>query len=144
MKRYLFCSLLFIVYQNCLCQDVLARQAPIDKKMKSVEVIDIKNKKNNKANNLKILSYKVIENNDEKYWMIYKYRQGKDIIQVDTIYDYNYGYGTKTERIVNRSNRKNYSNNKLNKNQEYFIKWEEKFLKRFSDFIIEYFKAISK
>ena len=53
MKRYLFCSLLFIVYQNCLCQDVLARQAPIDKKMKSVEVIDIKNKKNNKANNLK-------------------------------------------------------------------------------------------
>lgn len=144
MKRYLFCSLLFIVYQNCLCQDVLARQAPIDKKMKSVEVIDIKNKKNNKANNLKILSYKVIENNDEKYWMIYKYRKGKDIIQVDTIYDYNYGYGTKTERIVNRSNRKNYSNNKLNKNQEYFIKWEEKFLKRFSDFIIEYFKAISK
>lgn len=142
MRRFLFCSLLFAICQNCFCQDLLARQAPIDKKMKSVEVIDIKNKKNNKANNLKILSYKIIEDNDEKYWMRYKYRKGKDIIQVDTIYNYYGDYGTKTERIV--SNRKNYSNNKLNKKQEDFLKWEEKFLKRFSNFVIEYFKAISK
>lgn len=144
MKSLLFCSLLFAVCQNCYCQDLLARQAPIDKKMKSVEVIDIKNRMNNKANNLKILNYKVIEDNDKKYWMRYKYRKGKNIIQVDTIYDYYYRCGIKTEEVVNRLNRKSYSKNKLNKKQEDFLKWEKKFLERLSNFAIEYFKAINK
>lgn len=142
MRRFLFCSLLFAVCHNGFCQDLLARQAPIDKKMKSVEVIGIKN--NNKVNNLKILSYKIIEDNDEKYWMKYKYRKGKNIIQVDTIYNYYYDYGIKTERIINRSNHKNYSKNKLNKKQEDFLKWEKRFLESLSNFAIEYFKAISK
>lgn len=144
IKRLLFCSLLFAVCQNGFCQDVLARQAPIDKKMKSVEVIDIKNKMDNKVNNLKILNYKIIEDNDKKYWMRYKYQKGKDIIQVDTIYDYYYRCGIKTEEVVNSSNRKSYSKNKLNKKQEDFLKWEKKFLERLSNFGIEYFKAISK
>lgn len=143
MKLYLSFLLLFAVYKNCFCQDLIARQAPIDKKMKSVKVIDIKDKNNNKANNLKILSYKIIEDNDEKYWMRYKYRKGKNIIQVDTIYNYYGDYGTKTERIINRSNRKN-SKNKLNKKQEDFLKWEKKFLERLSNFAIEYFKTINK
>ena len=58
MKRYLFCLLLFAVCQNCFCQDLLARQAPIDKKMKEVDTINFCNKNNPKQNEFIIINHK--------------------------------------------------------------------------------------
>lgn len=57
MKRLLFC-LLFAVCQNGFCQDLLARQAPIDKKMDKVDTINLCNKNNSKQNEFVVINHK--------------------------------------------------------------------------------------
>lgn len=58
MKRLLFCLLLFAVCQNGFCQDLLARQAPIDKKMDKVDTINLCNKNNSKQNEFIVINHK--------------------------------------------------------------------------------------
>ena len=58
MRRFLFCSLLFTVCQNCFCQDLLARQAPIDKKMKKVDTVNLCNEYSPKQNKVYNINHK--------------------------------------------------------------------------------------